>query len=131
VAAARVVDALDRELAGAHADLVLFFFGPAHVAAAGELAQVLRDRLEPGCLMGASAHAVISSRHEVESAGSLSAIAATLPGVDIRPFVMVNAAWVAAAEDAAEFARSTPNVSDASPWRGPTAGASASTRCRR
>jgi small ligand-binding sensory domain FIST len=56
---------------------------------------------------------VISSEHEVESSPALTVIAASLPGVEVRPFVMVNSAWVAALEDAEEFARCTPSADGA------------------
>jgi small ligand-binding sensory domain FIST len=105
--------AVTRELDGATPDLVLCFFGVTHVAAADELARELRERLAPGCLIGASANGVIWSEHEVESGPALTVLAALLPGVEVRPFVMVNAAWIAAAEDPDEFARCTPELAAA------------------
>ncbi len=112
--AARAVAAdLARALDGAPADLVLCFLGAGHLPAAAELAQVMREALAPGCLAGASTHAVISSEHEVEQGPGLTVMAASLPGAEIRPFVMVNAAWVAALDDAQEFARLTPGLEGA------------------
>jgi len=101
---------LAHDLDGASADLVMCFFDESHVAGVADLAQALRDALAPGCLIGASARGVISSEHEVEASPALTVVAASLPGVELRPFVMVNAAWVAATEDAEEFARCTPNT---------------------
>ncbi len=114
VAAARATGAkLAHDLDGARADLVACFFDAAHLAGVGDLAQTLRDALAPGCLIGASAHGVISSDHEVETSPALTVIAASLPGVEVRPFVMVNAAWVAALDDVQEFARCTPHLDGA------------------
>ena len=112
-AAREVAAILTRDLAGARADLVLCFFDGAHLAGVADLAQTLREALSPGCLVGASAHGVISSEHEVETSPALTVIAASLPGVDVRPFVMVNSAWVAALEDPVEFARCTPSADGA------------------
>jgi small ligand-binding sensory domain FIST len=109
-AAGEAAAALSRDLAGARADLVVCFFDGAHLAGVSELAQTLRHVLAPGCLIGASAHGIISSEHEVESSPALTVIAASLPGVEVRPFVMVNAAWIAALDDPQEFARCTPNM---------------------
>ena len=49
----------------------------------------------------------------METSPALSVIAASLPGVEVRPFVMVNSTWVAALEDPEEFARCTPGLDDA------------------
>ena len=114
IAAAReVAVALAGELNGARADLVIAFFDSAHVGNVADLTQILRETLNPGCLVGACAHGVISSQHEVETSPALSVIAASLPGVEVRPFVMVNSTWVAALEDPEEFARCTPGLDDA------------------
>ena len=114
VAAAREVAALVAgELNGAQADLVIAFFDSAHLDNVADLMQALRETLNPGCLVGVSAHGVISSQHEVETSPALSLIAASVPGVEVRPFVMVNSTWVAALEDAEEFARCTPGLDGA------------------
>src|SRR2546426_11690841 len=112
-AAREAAAALARDLGGARAALVLCFSDAAHLTGVAELAQTLRDALQPGCLMGTSAHGVISSQHEVETSPALTVIAASLPGVEARPFVMINAAWVAALDDPQEFARCTPSLEGA------------------
>src|SRR5881397_2782800 len=114
VAAARAAaGALAIDLNGAAADLVVCFFDAAHLAAISDVAQVLRDALHPRCLIGASAHGVISREHEVETSPALTVLAASLPGVELMPFVMMNAAWTAALDDPAEFARCTPSTAGA------------------
>jgi small ligand-binding sensory domain FIST len=112
-AAREVVQALAPRFVDSPPDLVLLFFGASHVPHADDVARVLREGLRPGCLMGASAHGVIATERESEGTPCLTVLAASLPGVQLRPFVMVNAAWVAAAEDPLEFARSTPDVAGA------------------
>ena len=112
-AAREAAAAIATGLEGARADLVVCFFGHSHLDGLADMAQTLRDALAPGCLVGASAHGVISSEHEVESGPALTVTAASLPGVQVRPFVMVNAAWVAAREDPQEFARCTPGLDGA------------------
>lgn len=94
-------------------DLVLAFFGPPHVAGAETLARALKQRLEPGCLAGVSAHGVIGVEHELETGPVLTAIAAWLPDVNLHPFVMTQEAWAAGADDPLEFARCAPHVADA------------------
>jgi small ligand-binding sensory domain FIST len=114
VAAAReLCDSLERSWGSRAIDLLLVFFSGAHVAGAEELATEIRERLRPGCLIGASAHGVISSRHEVETGPAISVLAGSLPGVEVRPFLMVSSAWSAAIEDPLEFRRCTPGVEDA------------------
>jgi len=44
---------------------------------------------------------------------ALAVIAARLPGVEVKPFVLLAPSWGEAAEDAAEFARHTPGVAGA------------------
>jgi small ligand-binding sensory domain FIST len=91
-------------------DLALAFFSASHAAAAESVAEALRTVLQPGCLMGASARGIVSSRHEVESDPALSLLVARLPGVELHPFVLMNAGWLAAAGDEKEFARHAPHA---------------------
>jgi len=91
-------------------DLALVFFSPHHVRVAAEVAGALRAALDPGCLMGASAHGVISREHEVESGPALSLLAARLPGVTVSPFVLMNEFWQEAPGDAHAFAQACPGV---------------------
>ncbi len=109
----QVASALLADLDGAPADLVMAFFSAAHVAGAETLAQTLRERLSPGCLIGASAHGVVSTEHEVESTPALTVMAARLPGVAVRPFLMIDEVWEGALEDPLEFARVAPGMDGA------------------
>jgi len=112
-AAAEVAEALARDLGGGPVHLALAFFTAAHVRAAERVAGVLRERLSPGCLMGASGHGVVATGHEIESTPALTVLAARLPGVELRPFVLLGESWAEAANDPLEFARLTPGVAGA------------------
>jgi small ligand-binding sensory domain FIST len=105
-----VADTLAARLEPGPVDLALAFLSAHHIAAAETLARVLRERLAPGCLAGASAHGVVASLHEIENEPALSVIAACLPGVKVEPFVLLNEGWDEALADAAEFARLAPGV---------------------
>jgi small ligand-binding sensory domain FIST len=94
-------------------DLALVFFSAAHAAGAETIAEVMRETLSPGTLFGASARGIVSTRHEIESDPALSVLIARLPGVGLHPFVLTNAGWIAAAEDAAEFRRHAPHAEGA------------------
>ncbi len=94
-------------------DLLLAFFSAHHVAAAENVAATLRERVGPGCLAGVSAGAVITSRHEVESGPAIALLGAWLPGVAVKPFLLVPSSWGSAMTDATEFARHTPGVEKA------------------
>lgn len=109
----QVIAALATGWDGASIDLAIVFFSAAHVGGVQTITDRLRAELSPGCLIGASAHGVVTTDHEIESVPALTVMAARLPGVDVRPFLVVNEAWEAAAEDPLEFARCAPGVQDA------------------
>jgi small ligand-binding sensory domain FIST len=91
-------------------DLAMAFFTRPLAVEPESLAESLRSALRPGCLIGCSAGSVIATDREIEGGAALSLIAARLPGVEIKPFLLVGANWGAAMEDALEFARHTPGV---------------------
>lgn len=112
-AAAEAAESISTALGEGPADLVIAFFSAHHVAAAESLAQVLRERLRPGCLAGVSGHGVVTSEHEIEDEPALALIAARLPGVTVAPFVLVSEGWDEAIHDQAAFARMAPGVAGA------------------
>ncbi|MGH7740720.1 MAG: FIST signal transduction protein [Candidatus Eiseniibacteriota bacterium] len=91
-------------------DLALVFFSASHAAAAETIAEALREILAPRCLIGTSARGIVTSRHEIEADPALSLLAARLPGVELHPFVLMNAGWTPAASDAREFHRHAPHA---------------------
>ncbi len=94
-------------------DLALVFFSAQHVPHAQAIADTLRRILAPACLMGASAHGVVTSEHELEGGPSLNVIAARLPGVELQPFVALRESWNQAVLDPEEFARTAPGAANA------------------
>lgn len=109
-AAAEVADALAESLGEGPVDLLLFFFTAPLVTGAEEIAKLLKRRLAPGTIAGVSGGAVLGAGHEFEDGPALTAIAARLPGVEVKPFVMMSSAWGEAIEDPLEFARHTPGA---------------------
>lgn len=67
-------------------DLAMVFVSSHHAEAMGEVAEVVRRTMSPGCLIGVSAEAVLGGAREVEGAPGVSMLAARLPGVTLRPF---------------------------------------------
>jgi len=94
-------------------DLAIAFFTASHVPNAETLAEVLRRELSPGCLIGASTRGIVTSRHELEADPGLSLLIARLPGVQLHPFVLMNAGWDAAASNVEEFRRHAPHAAGA------------------
>lgn len=112
-AADEIAGALRESLGEGPVDLVLVFFSAPHVAEAAALVQRLRERLSPGTIAGTSARGVVSIEHEIEAGAALSAVAARLPGVELKPFVIVRESWENAFADEEEFERAAPGVKGA------------------
>lgn len=112
-AAEEAATAVRADLGEGPVDLVMVFFGAPHVAHAAAIAETLKRVLAPGCLLGASAHGVVTADHEIEGGLSLSVVAGRLPGVELHPFIVVREAWGHAAQDALEFARAAPGAAGA------------------
>ena len=109
-AAEEAAGAIAATLGAGATDLAIVFLGAHHVGGAAEVAEALKRRLAPGCVIGASAHGVINSEHEVESGPGLTVIAARLPDVGLHPFILENEIWAEAADDALAFSRAAPGV---------------------
>jgi small ligand-binding sensory domain FIST len=56
---------------------------------------------------------VIGDRAEYENVAAVTAVAARLPGVEVKPFVLIPSAWGDAMSSAEEFARHTPGAEGA------------------
>jgi len=112
-AAAEVVGAIRTSLGEGPVDLAIAFFSALLTPRVEELAAALRAGLAPGTLAGLSAGAVVGVDHEVEGGAALSVIAGRLPGVQVKPFILVASSWGDAMEDPLEFARHTPGVDGA------------------
>jgi len=57
-----------------------------------------------------SARGVVTREHEVEQGVALSAVAARLPGVDVKPFILVQDAWAEPVTSEAEFDQHAPGA---------------------
>jgi len=91
-------------------DLVLAFCSGAVAAGAERLAAALRSALSPATLAGVSARGVVTGEREVEHGAALSLVAARLPGVELRPLLMLNEAWREEVADEAAFDRLAPGM---------------------
>ncbi len=66
-------------------DLLLVFASYHHRAAFAPAGEILRQGLNPGLLLGATAESVLGDDEEIEGRCAMSAIAMTLPGVRLTP----------------------------------------------
>jgi small ligand-binding sensory domain FIST len=112
-AAHEVAEALAAALGEGPVDLVLLFFTAPTSPGIEGIVATLRSRLAPGCIAGVSGGSVIGGGHEIEAGPALAAVAARMPGVDVKPFILAPAAWGEAIEDPVEFARHTSDVEGA------------------
>jgi small ligand-binding sensory domain FIST len=110
-AATEACEAVSRALEGPHGvDLALLFLSAHHAAHAESIAAIVRRRLSPGTLMGATARGIIDADHEVEAEPAIALIAARLPGVTLQAFVLVGEAWADAYENPGVFAQLAPQA---------------------
>ena len=109
-AAHEVAESLAAALGDGPVDLLLLFFTAPMIAGIEGIVAALRTRLAPGCVAGVSGGSVIGGGHEIEGGPALTAVAARMPGVDVKPFILAPAAWGEAIEDPVEFARHTSDV---------------------
>ena len=91
-------------------DLVLVYFSAALASGAETIAVTLRRLLPATTLAGVSARGVVTRSREVEQGAALAVVAARLPGVDVRPFLMLHEAWRDPVTDAAAFDQLAPGA---------------------
>jgi small ligand-binding sensory domain FIST len=109
-AAGEVATAIEAQLGGPGVDLVLVFFTAPLAPEAAALIATLRLRLAPGCIAGLSAGALITGTREIEDGPAVTVLAARLPGVEVKPFILASPIWGEALTDPQEFERHTPGV---------------------
>jgi small ligand-binding sensory domain FIST len=102
--------AIAGELGEGPVDLVLVFFSAALVPGIEAAATALRERLSPVTLAGVSARGVVTRSHELEQGAGLSVIAARLPGVEVRPFLLMHETWREPVADEETFDRIAPGA---------------------
>jgi small ligand-binding sensory domain FIST len=110
MAAEEAAAAIAATLGDGPADLVLAFFSAPLVAGAGAIAAALRSRLSPVTLAGVSARGVVTRSRELEQGAGLSVIAARLPGVEVRPFLLLQETWREPVVDDASFDQLAPGA---------------------
>lgn len=91
-------------------DFVLAFYSTPLVPGAERIAAVLRRALAPATLAGVSARGVVTGAHELEQGPALSVVAARLPGVEVRPFLLAQEAWREDVADEAGFELLAPGL---------------------
>jgi small ligand-binding sensory domain FIST len=109
-AANEVGESLAASLGEGPIDLVLLFFTAPMAPGADVIASTLKARLSSACIAGVSGGSVIGAGHEIEDGPALTAVAARMPGVEVKPFILAPSAWGEAIEDPLEFARHTPGA---------------------
>lgn len=92
-AAAEAATGLREALGPGPIDLALAFFTTPHVGGAQRIADALRAHLAPTCLAGVGARGIVTPREEIEQGIGLTVVAARLPGVDVRPFLLAPEIW--------------------------------------
>ena len=109
-AAGAVAGELREQLGPEPADLLLAFVsgpGPARTSAAAER---LRAEFPAATFAATSARGVVTREHEFEQGVALSAVAARLPGVQVKPFILLQDTWAAPVDGDAEFDLRAPGV---------------------
>lgn len=94
-------------------DLLLAFVSGSLVRFPERLRQELQRQLQPTTLAGVTARGVVTREHEVEHGSGLSLIAARLPGVQVRPFLIMPEVWREPIEDATTFEQVAPGAAGA------------------
>src|SRR5262245_2126229 len=92
-AAAAAARELEEQLGGAAPDLVLAFVSGPGAAHAPATAECLRRELPAATFAAVSARGVVTREHEFEQGVALSVVAASLPGVKVEPFLLVQDTW--------------------------------------
>lgn len=109
-AAAEVARALRAQLGDAPVDLLLAFVSGPGAGRTDAAAQMLRAELPASTFAAVSARGVVTSEHEIEQGVAMSAIAASLPGVELKPCLLMQDTWSEPVRDAADFDLRAPGV---------------------
>ncbi len=102
-AAAEVAKELRAQLGEARPDLVLAFVSGPGQSRTTEVAEALRAALPAATFGAVSARGVVTREHEFEQGVGLSVVAAYLPGVDVRPFLLLQDSWAEPVESLEAF----------------------------
>ncbi|HXS83010.1 MAG TPA: FIST N-terminal domain-containing protein [Methylomirabilota bacterium] len=109
-AATAVAGELREQLGGESPDLLIAFVsGPGRERTAAVTGQ-LRRELPAVTFAATSARGVVTREHEVEQGVGLSVVAARLPGVEVKPFLMLQDAWAEPVDSATAFDQRAPGA---------------------
>lgn len=109
-AAAEAARELRAQLGDAPPDLLLAFVsgpGPARTSATADM---LRAEYPATTFAVTSSRGVVTSEHEIEQGVALSVIAARLPGVEVKPFLLTQDVWAEPVDSEAAFDLRAPGV---------------------
>ncbi len=81
-------EVLEQELGSLDVDLVVAFVSPHHEGEWRRLPEMLGGRFTNSVQLGCTANGVVGGGREVEGSPALSVTAASLPGVDVLPFIV-------------------------------------------
>ena len=109
-AAAQVAAELRAQLGESQLDLVLAFVSGPGATRTSAATEALRRELPAVTFAAVSARGVVTREHEVEQGIALSVVAARLPGVDVKPFLLLQDAWAEPVENEAAFELRAPGV---------------------
>lgn len=109
-AAEQVARELRAQLGEMLPDLVLAFVSGPGTSRTSSATEALRAALPATTFAAVSARGVVTREHEVEQGIALSVVAARLPGVDVRPFLLMQDAWAEPVENAQDFDLRAPGV---------------------
>ncbi len=104
---------LKAELGEGPIDLVMAFVSGSNTRFADPLRVALQQRLQPVTLVGITARGVVTRDHEVEQGSGLSLIAARLPRVEVKPFLLMPEVWREPIEDESTFEQVAPGAKGA------------------
>lgn len=104
------VPVLREQLGEGPVDLLLAFVSGSITRQTQALRELLQQQLQPVTLAGVTARGVVTRDHEVEQGSGLSLIAARLPRVEVRPFLLMPEVWREPVDDEAMFDQVAPGA---------------------
>jgi small ligand-binding sensory domain FIST len=102
-AAAAVARELREQLGDARPDLLLAFVSGSGRDRTATVAERLRADLPAATFAASSARGVVTRDHEFEQGTALSVVAARMPGVAVKPFLLLQDMWAEPVESEADF----------------------------
>ena len=102
-AAAALIREIDTQLEERPLDLLLVFLSPHYRLSASVISNKLRKGLKPRVLIGCTGEGIIGREQEIEQDSAVSVIGASLPKVELKPFVLQSVDWQKTLDDSEVF----------------------------